>query len=378
RGAPGAARPDRPRLRLAPPSRGPHVDRVRGGPGAVRPGDLPGVAGPGAPGQLRRQAGGGARRRPSGRAGAGAAGAGRGRGAAALAGESGPAPQPPFGPGPQGPRGVRGRLPRGAGRPPVPVAGVRPRSRGRHRLTGAAAPGAAAPPPPAPGSALAQRGQGGVQVGRAGAVVGQPGQHGGHAAGVGDRREDQSGGDPGGQEPEGGVHQQVQDQAQQDQGARGEADLAFHGPLGAGGAGGRPVQRVPLLGPGGGAAGEGGGGDAVPGEPGGGVRGAPAGRADDQEATAAGRVPQLGQGAPELVQGDVQRAGQVAGGVLAGRADIDDGELVQPGAGLVGAEGDGGHGGGHGRAGPNWSTASRSGTYHTPRGMYGGVVVELE
>lgn len=43
-----------------------------------------------------------------------------------------------------------------------------------------------------------------------------------------------------------------------------------------------------------------------------------------------------------LVQGDVESAGQVAGGVLTGGAHVDDGQLVQPGAGLVGAEGDGG------------------------------------
>lgn len=43
----------------------------------------------------------------------------------------------------------------------------------------------------------------------------------------------------------------------------------------------------------------------------------------------------------QLVQGDVEGAGQVPGGELAGRADVQDGQLGQARAGLVGVEGEG-------------------------------------
>ncbi|GAA3126193.1 hypothetical protein GCM10020254_87010 [Streptomyces goshikiensis] len=134
--------------------------------------------------------------------------------------------------------------------------------------------------------------------------------------------------------------QAAESEADQDDGAGGEADLAFHAPGGAPGAVG-VVEGVAVCGPGACAAGEGGGGDAVGGEGVAGVLGACAGGADDEDVAAPGGVVDVGQGPVEVVEGNVVGAGEVAGGVFAGGADVQDDQLVQVSAGLFGVEGAG-------------------------------------
>lgn len=101
------------------------------------------------------------------------------------------------------------------------------------------------------------------------------------------------------------------------------------------------VEGIAVRCPGSGAAGEGGGGDAVVGKGFAVVLGAGAGGAGDEDVSALGCVADVGEGPVEVVEGDVEGAGEVAGGVLAGGADVQDDQFMQAGAGLVGVEGAG-------------------------------------
>ncbi|GHF92880.1 hypothetical protein GCM10017667_23190 [Streptomyces filamentosus] len=114
------------------------------------------------------------------------------------------------------------------------------------------------------------------------------------------------------------MDEQAEEEAEEDEGAGGQADLAVHGPDGLGGGAGRAVQGVARGGPAAGAAGEVEGGDAVGGEAVAGAGGAVAGLADQEEFAAGGGGLQGGDGAGERVEGDVVGAGDVAGGVLGG------------------------------------------------------------
>src|SRR5690606_17416897 len=98
----------------------------------------------------------------------------------------------------------------------------------------------------------------------------------------------------------------------------------FHAPGGTRGAL-RAVQLVAVGRPGAGAPRQGGGRDAVLREDPAGVLGAGARGADDQDVTAVGGVPDVGQRALDLVEGDVERAGEVTAGVFAGGTHVDDG-----------------------------------------------------
>lgn len=126
------------------------------------------------------------------------------------------------------------------------------------------------------------------------------------------------------------------------------------------------MQVVAVGGPGAGAAGEGRGGDAVFGEDLAGVLGAGAGGAHDQDVAAFGYPPDVGQGPLDVVQGDVEGAGQVASSVLTGRAHVDDGQFVQAGARFSRGEG---RGCAHGRCHPWVSTMPPTGGYITPGGI---------
>jgi hypothetical protein len=81
------------------------------------------------------------------------------------------------------------------------------------------------------------------------------------------------------------------------------------------------------------------GGDALLGQAPAGRRGACTGGAHHEEVPAVDGRLQGGQGLLQVVERDVVGAGQVAGGVLAGRADVDDGQLVQASVHLGGGEG---------------------------------------
>ena len=81
-----------------------------------------------------------------------------------------------------------------------------------------------------------------------------------------------------------------------------------------------------------------------------------------QRATGGGRL-QGGHRLGEPVERDVQRAGHVPGGVLAGGPYVDDGELLQPGCGLGGGEGGGAD---HERGFLSVAGAGRSGVLLTP------------
>ncbi|GHB80014.1 hypothetical protein GCM10010306_087660 [Streptomyces umbrinus] len=89
-----------------------------------------------------------------------------------------------------------------------------------------------------------------VEVGRAGAVVGQRAEGGRHAAGVGDGGEGQAARDSGRDQQEGRMHEQAEDRTEEHHGASGEPDLAFRAPAGARVAGGGLVQVVAVGGPG--------------------------------------------------------------------------------------------------------------------------------
>src|SRR5262249_30541648 len=156
--------------------------------------------------------------------------------------------------------------------------------------------------PCAPAASADQGGERGVEVGRLGLVVGEFGEDPGHAARVGDGGEDQAAGDARGQPPCSG-QASTGEQARQDEGACGEADLRFDRPGGAGAGG--AVDVVAELRPGGGAAGQVGGGDAVLGQALPGLGRACTGGAHDEEAAAVGGGLQGGQGHVEVVQRDV-------------------------------------------------------------------------
>lgn len=133
------------------------------------------------------------------------------------------------------------------------------------------------------------------------------------------------------------MDQEADEQTRQDDGSRCEADLPLHAPPGAGGPPGA-VQVVAVGRPGTGAAGEGGGTDPAPGENPAGVPGAGTGGAHDQDITAVNRVADVGQGLLDPVEGDVEGAGEVTAGVLARGTDVDDGQFVQAGTGLIDVE----------------------------------------
>ena len=113
-------------------------------------------------------------------------------------------------------------------------------------------------------------------------------------------------------ELEGRMHEQAEHEAEQDQAAGGEADLAFHAPAGRVSQAAGVCRPWPVGGPGAGAAGEGGGGDALLGQQLAGVLGAGAGGADDEDVTALGGVPDLGQRPPDRGPGGC--SGRRAGG----------------------------------------------------------------